>query len=317
MKAGSASRTWSPPGLRLSAHRRPYRGQAARNVLDFLKLIINKEGALHMGLQDDIVAACLVAHEGTVKRMSIWNNWRNRLPRPANAAAWLLAAGGAMALGGCAPIPAGPAEYSAGRTRVVLPSAEWEDLGVSDEALPQIPQPGSFALRTRAVALRGASGELLAVMLVQTNRSDIPRNATLWTGACPAQEDVFVRDATAGSPVRIDCLRFKRWANNRAGWLEKNYPDVARWMSEHKAVMAQPYSHLNYRFATQGGSYLQINAMVDQRLLTPKVRHNEEFLDAGRPAYEWSAKVAEAARVSTGMVDGFFAVPPFPYPAPR
>ena len=40
----------------------------ARNVLDFLKLIINKDGALHMDLQDDIVAACLVAHEGTVKR---------------------------------------------------------------------------------------------------------------------------------------------------------------------------------------------------------------------------------------------------------
>ena len=40
----------------------------ARNVLDFLKLIINKEGALHMDLQDDIVVACLMAHEGTVKR---------------------------------------------------------------------------------------------------------------------------------------------------------------------------------------------------------------------------------------------------------
>lgn len=40
----------------------------ARNVLDFLKLIINKDGALHMDLQDDIVAACLVAHGGTVKR---------------------------------------------------------------------------------------------------------------------------------------------------------------------------------------------------------------------------------------------------------
>ncbi len=40
----------------------------ARNVLDFLKLIVNKDGALHMDLEDDIVAACLMAHEGTVKR---------------------------------------------------------------------------------------------------------------------------------------------------------------------------------------------------------------------------------------------------------
>ena len=40
----------------------------ARNVLDFLKLIIDKDGVLHVDLQDDIVAACLVAHEGTVTR---------------------------------------------------------------------------------------------------------------------------------------------------------------------------------------------------------------------------------------------------------
>jgi H+-translocating NAD(P) transhydrogenase subunit alpha len=32
----------------------------ARNVLDFLKLIINKEGALHVDMEDDIVAVCLV-----------------------------------------------------------------------------------------------------------------------------------------------------------------------------------------------------------------------------------------------------------------
>ena len=40
----------------------------ARNVLDFLKLVINKDGALHMDLEDDIVVACLMAHEGTVRR---------------------------------------------------------------------------------------------------------------------------------------------------------------------------------------------------------------------------------------------------------
>lgn len=40
----------------------------ARNVLDFLKLIINKEGALHVDLEDDIVAACLMTRDGDVKR---------------------------------------------------------------------------------------------------------------------------------------------------------------------------------------------------------------------------------------------------------
>jgi NAD(P) transhydrogenase subunit alpha len=33
----------------------------ARNVLDFLKLILTKEGGLQVPMEDDIVAACLVA----------------------------------------------------------------------------------------------------------------------------------------------------------------------------------------------------------------------------------------------------------------
>jgi NAD(P) transhydrogenase subunit alpha len=38
----------------------------ARNVLDFLKLVVNKEGVLHIDLEDDIVAACLVTRDGAV-----------------------------------------------------------------------------------------------------------------------------------------------------------------------------------------------------------------------------------------------------------
>ena len=40
----------------------------ARNLLDFLKLIISKEGTLNIDLEDDIVAACLMAQGGEVKR---------------------------------------------------------------------------------------------------------------------------------------------------------------------------------------------------------------------------------------------------------
>jgi NAD(P) transhydrogenase subunit alpha len=40
----------------------------ARNVLDFLKLVISKEGALVVPMDDDIVAACLMTQGGTVKR---------------------------------------------------------------------------------------------------------------------------------------------------------------------------------------------------------------------------------------------------------
>ena len=40
----------------------------ARNVLDFLKLVINKDGALHIDLEDDIVKACLMCQNGTLLR---------------------------------------------------------------------------------------------------------------------------------------------------------------------------------------------------------------------------------------------------------
>ncbi|MGE0498699.1 MAG: Re/Si-specific NAD(P)(+) transhydrogenase subunit alpha [Ramlibacter sp.] len=40
----------------------------ARNVLDFLKLILTKEGTLHVDPEDDIVVACLMAQNGEVKR---------------------------------------------------------------------------------------------------------------------------------------------------------------------------------------------------------------------------------------------------------
>jgi len=40
----------------------------ARNVLDFLKLILGAEGPLNVNLDDDIVAACLVAHQGELRR---------------------------------------------------------------------------------------------------------------------------------------------------------------------------------------------------------------------------------------------------------
>lgn len=40
----------------------------ARNVLDFLKLVITKEGALKVDMDDDIVAACLMTQGSEVKR---------------------------------------------------------------------------------------------------------------------------------------------------------------------------------------------------------------------------------------------------------
>jgi H+-translocating NAD(P) transhydrogenase subunit alpha len=40
----------------------------ARNVLDFLKLVLTKEGAFNVPMDDDIVVACLMTQSGEVKR---------------------------------------------------------------------------------------------------------------------------------------------------------------------------------------------------------------------------------------------------------
>ena len=40
----------------------------ARNLLDFLKLVISKEGTLTIDLEDDIVAACLMTQAGEIKK---------------------------------------------------------------------------------------------------------------------------------------------------------------------------------------------------------------------------------------------------------
>ncbi len=40
----------------------------ARNVLDFLKLVLTKEGTLKIDLEDDIVAACLMTRDGAVTK---------------------------------------------------------------------------------------------------------------------------------------------------------------------------------------------------------------------------------------------------------
>ena len=40
----------------------------ARNVIDFLKLVINKDGQFHVDLEDDIVKACMVSRDGQLLR---------------------------------------------------------------------------------------------------------------------------------------------------------------------------------------------------------------------------------------------------------
>lgn len=180
-----------------------------------------------------------------------------------------------------------------------------------------LPELGATVpLQTRAVGLRGNDKQWLAVLLVQTNSTNSPRPPTHWTGACPQQQGVIVEDATVRSPVRIDCLRFKRWADNE-NWLGKNHPLLEQWLARKGAAPSQPYSHMNYRYATVGGAYVEVNALVDQRLLRPKTQSNDEFLRAGLPAQEWMRQLTEAVRQSTSMMDGYLAVPSFPIALPN
>jgi hypothetical protein len=227
----------------------------------------------------------------------------------------LAMAAGALSLTACAPPQ--PIAATAGRAQLALPPGDWVDLGSSNQALPSsVAFPGGPPMQTRAVGLRGPQQELLAVLLVQSNLSNLQWNRTLWTGACPAQQDMFVEDAARASPVRIDCLRFKRWASSN-DWLKKSQPALAQWLAERQIAPRHPYAYLSYRYTTETGAYIDINAVVDQRLLVTRTRNNDEFLVSGRPALEWSQQVAHAARISTGMLDGHLAIPAFPFTLPN
>lgn len=213
----------------------------------------------------------------------------------------------------CAPLTVPPqSEYSVGRARLVLPPGAWQGLGTSEEAVTG--SGGRTLLQTRDVALRGAQGEWLAVLRVQTNVTSDLRGSPQGVGYCPMQQDVLVKDVADGSPVRADCLRFKLWASSPK-WLEKNRPDLVRWMAEREIALSAPYSHVGYRYVTEAGVWVVVDALVDQRLLSTRPRNNEEFMLAGHPAQQWAYDLAQAVRLSAGMVDGHLAVPPFPFPA--
>ena len=214
----------------------------------------------------------------------------------------------AMALltAACAPLTVPPStEYPAGRARVVLPAGAWQDLGTVDEAVGRVP------LQTRTLALRGTQSEWLAVLRVQTNRGASLNGSPQGAGYCPRQEDVVVEDA-GGSPVRADCLRFKFWGS-RPQWLEKNRPDLVQWLGARQLAVKQPYAYVSYRYVTEAGIWVSVDALVDQRLVSPRARTNDEFLAAGLPLQEWARALAQAARQSAGMLDGYLAMPPFPF----
>lgn len=227
----------------------------------------------------------------------------------------------AWLLGACAPLAphhpqsAQSAQYSVGRTRLSLPVAagqHWQDLGHSEQVAAVVSDKlgEHLPLHTRTLALRGPRDELLALLRVQVNASNYQREHLQWTGRCPAQEGIEVQDGTQGGTVRIDCLRHKRYA--RPDWLAQHEPSFTPlplpWPSE---VLA---SFVSYRYASERGAFVQVDVWADQRLLRPATKNSFDFMQAGQPAQAWGRAVAQAARQSTAMVDGFLALPPFPFP---
>ncbi|WP_226858248.1 hypothetical protein [Diaphorobacter aerolatus] len=145
-------------------------------------------------------------------------------------------AASAAFLSACAPVE--PNLVKVGRSELQLPPGNWEYLGQGDDALFNVlPDDVSHDLpmRTQAVGLRGPQHEMLAVIIVQTNATNAPRDTTLWSQTCPDQKGVQVDDFAKGSPIRIDCLRFKRRADNEE-FLTKNRPVLEKWVMQHNAM---------------------------------------------------------------------------------
>lgn len=216
-------------------------------------------------------------------------------------------------LAGCAPLKTATAvEFPVGPARLALPAGEWQDLGLTEVAVPLATErQQSLNVPTRMVVLRGAGAAPLAVFRVQAFRNPQAPARLLWAHACRAQLGVQVDDAAQGSPVRIDCLRIKRWAN-QADWLESNQPDFARTLARHALAMPQPATHLSYRLATEGGTLVDVQALVDQRLLRPPTQSNAAFLEASQPAKDWAQQLVRSVRTSVGMWDGYLPIPSFP-----
>lgn len=227
----------------------------------------------------------------------------------ARCAVAVAAVASTVLLTACAPMQQGLVKV--GRSELQLPPGDWEKLEQGDSDLFNVlPDDVSHDLpmRTQAVGLRGRQGEMLAVIVVQTNASNDPRDTTLWTHTCPAQQGVQVDDFAKGSPIRIDCLRFKRRADSE-DFLKKNRPVLQEWVKQNNALPLAPYSHVSYRYATAEGGYLLVEALVDQRLMRPRTVGTDQFLAAGRPAQEWLIDFVQAAKDSVAMLDGRFVVP--------
>ena len=223
----------------------------------------------------------------------------------------------ALVLGACAV--SDPSRGEVGRYKLALPDASrWTEIPVGEvfQAPPAVAGGArALPLRTRAWGLPAADGAWQAVALLHVG--DASRStATTWASACPQQRGLVVHDAAGGSATRIDCLRLRRWVMAE-GWLERQRPDLARWARQQSLRLSGSTALVSHTFSTAGGELLVLELLVDQPLIRPETRSNDDFLRSGLPGQDWSEQVAQAVRVATGRVDGHLALPDFPFASHR
>ena len=228
---------------------------------------------------------------------------------------WALLVAGAAALSACAPVS--PNAQMAGRTLVSLdtnPDLQWTYWGYDSEIIGMQPHDltQDKPLQAKVWQMRTRLGELVGVMSVRSNTDDLNNKNTVWTEDCPKQQGVLVERTQGLNVGRVDCLRIKRTANN-TDWLVENDANMAARLEAGGVFFARPVSYVSYQFTTSNGAYVEVQVLVDQRLVRPETRNSVDFLAAGRPLVDWSQNMSLAVRQSTGFINGVLNVPPFPF----
>ena len=222
----------------------------------------------------------------------------------------------AMVLVACAPVK--PQTYAVGRTQVTFdesPQQEWRYWGSDRELIPVAPKDLAHdePLQAKVWQMRTSLGELVAVLAVRSNIDDLNRQATVWTQDCPKQQGVLVERTQGLNVGRVDCLRIKRTANSDS-WMAQNDALMQARLKAAGIYFARPMSHVSYQYTTGNGGYVEVQILVDHRLVRPETHNSIDFFSAGRPLLIWAQDLSLAVRQSTGFMNGVLKIPLFPYP---
>lgn len=169
---------------------------------------------------------------------------------------------------------------------------DWYDLGVglAPWLAGDAPVPASQA-PTRAVGLRRADGQWLALVVVQHALS----------GSAPCAEPTSLH-----VPGSDGCLRLRRDADFDH-YLQRQHAVLWQWLRQRN-LDGLPRAWVAQRVP---GALLEAHALIDPMLLEATTRTNEDFLNAGRPGQDWAQRFAAAAQEAAGGAP--LRVPPLPF----